>query len=386
MTGYAINAKCSLFVLIHCICFGMVDMIADRALKGRGALSNRSGRFESVVAVRIDDGWDTAALLAEEKPKTTVTDEHPKTIITTNTSPDLPFERSINPYRGCEHGCIYCFARPTHAYHGLSPGLDFETRLFAKPDAARLLEAELSKPGYKPKTIQFGANTDPYQPIERTRRITRDVLEVLQRFNHPLGITTKSDLVLRDLDILAPMAAKGLAAVAVSVTTLNGTLARTLEPRCPRPSKRLEAIRQLSDAGVPVSVMVAPLIPGLNDHEMEDILAAAMDAGAVAAEYILLRLPLEIHALFEEWLQAHVPDRAAKVMTLIRDTRAGKVYDSDFSQRMRGTGVYAEMLRARFRIARKRVGFLNNAASGFHQRTDLFTRPLGTFRQPSLFD
>ena len=364
----------------------MVDMIADRALKGRGAVSNRSGRFESVVAVRIDDGWDTAALLAEEKPKTPVTDEHPKTIITTNTSPDLPFERSINPYRGCEHGCIYCFARPTHAYHGLSPGLDFETRLFAKPDAARLLEAELSKPGYKPKTIQFGANTDPYQPIERTRRITRDVLEVLQRFNHPLGITTKSDLVLRDLDILAPMAAKGLAAVAVSVTTLNGTLARTLEPRCPRPSKRLEAIRQLSDAGVPVSVMVAPLIPGLNDHEMEDILAAAMDAGAVAAEYILLRLPLEIHALFEEWLQAHVPDRAAKVMTLIRDTRVGKVYDSDFSQRMRGTGVYAEMLRARFRIARKRVGFLNNAASGFHQRTDLFTRPLGTFRQPSLFD
>ena len=212
------------------------------------------------------------------------------------------------------------------------------------------------------------------------------MLEVLQRFNHPLGITAKSDLVLRDLDILAPMAAKGLAAVAVSVTTLNGTLARTLEPRCPRPSKRLEAIRQLSDAGVPVSVMVAPLIPGLNDHEMEDILAAAMDAGAVAAEYILLRLPLEIHALFEEWLQAHVPDRAAKVMTLIRDTRAGKVYDSDFSQRMRGTGVYAEMLRARFRIARKRGGFLHNAASGFHQRTDLFTRPLGTFRQPSLFD
>lgn len=325
-------------------------------------------------------------MLAEEKPKTTVTDEHPKTIIATNTSPDLPFERSINPYRGCEHGCVYCFARPTHAYHGLSPGLDFETRLFAKPDAAQLLEAELSKPGYKPKTIQLGANTDPYQPIERTRRITRGVLEVLQRFNHPVGITTKSDLVLRDLDILAPMAAKGLAAVAVSVTTLNGALARTLEPRCPRPSKRLQAIRQLSDAGVPVSVMVAPLIPGLNDHEMEDILAAAKDAGAVAAEYILLRLPLEIRDLFEEWLAAHAPDRAAKVMALVRDTRGGKAYDSDFSQRMRGTGVYAEMLRERFRIARKRAGFLNNAASGFHQRTDLFIRPLGTFRQPSLFD
>ena len=363
----------------------MVDVIADKARKGRGAVSNRAGRFEAYAGVRIDDGWDTAALLDQERPKTTVTDEFPKSIIATNQSPDIPFEQSINPYRGCEHGCVYCYARPTHAYHGLSPGLDFETRLFAKPDAGRLLDAALSKPGYKVKTIQLGANTDPYQPIERTRRITRDILEVLQRFRHPLGITTKSDLVLRDLDILAPMAADGLAAVAVSVTTLNGRLARTMEPRCPRPSKRLEAIRQLSAAGVPVAVMAAPLIPGLNDHEIEDILAAAKDAGAVSAQYVLLRLPLEIHALFEEWLAAHAPDRAAKVMALIRETRAGKVYDSDFSQRMVGTGVYAEMIRQRFRLARKRLGFEHNAASGFNQRTDLFTRPLGSWAQPSLF-
>jgi len=363
----------------------MVDVVADKAQKGRGAVSNRAGRFETLSGVRIDDGWDTQALLAEEKPKTTVTDEFPKTIIATNQSPDIPFAQSINPYRGCEHGCVYCFARPTHAYHGLSPGLDFETKLFAKPDAGRLLEAALSKPAYKPDTIQLGANTDPYQPIERKRRITRDVLEVLQRFRHPLGITTKSDLVLRDLDILAPMAADGLAAVAVSVTTLNGTLARTMEPRCPRPSKRLEAIRQLSAAGVPVAVMVAPLIPGLNDHEIEDILAAAKDAGAVSAQYVLLRLPLEIQDLFEEWLAAHAPDRAAKVMALVRETRGGKAYDADFSQRMVGTGVYAEMIRQRMRIARKRFGFDNNAASGFSQRTDLFTRPLGTWAQPSLF-
>lgn len=364
----------------------MVDVIENRAKKGRGAVSNRSGRFERFAAERIDDGWSTAEELAEEKPPTIVTDEFPKSIIARNTSPDIPFAQSINPYRGCEHGCVYCFARPTHAYHGLSPGLDFETKLFAKPGAARLLERELSKPGYKAKTIQLGANTDPYQPIEKKRRITRDVLEVLGRFRHPVGITTKSDMVLRDLDILAPMAADGLVGVAVSVTTLDGKLARTLEPRCPRPEKRLAAIRELSAAGVPVAVMMAPMIPGLNDHELDNVLAAAKDAGAVAAEYVLLRLPLEIHGLFEEWLDTHAPNRKSKIMKLVRETRGGKVYDSDYAQRMRGRGIYADLIRQRFHAARKRAGFTMNAASGFKQRTDLFTRPLGTTRQPSLFD
>ena len=364
----------------------MVDIIPDRARKGRGAVSNRSGRFEPLAGVKTDDGWHTAEDLAAEKLRTTVTDEHPKTIIATNQSPDIPFARSINPYRGGEHGCVYCYARPTHAYHGLSAGLDFETRLFAKPDAARLLEAEFRKPNYKPQTIQLGANTDPYQPIERTRRITRGVIEVMHRYNHPLGITTKSDLVLRDLDLLAPMAARGLVGVAVSITTLDAKLARTMEPRCPRPEKRLNAVRELSHAGVPVAVMTAPMIPGLNDHEIEDLLAAAADAGAVAAEYVMLRLPLEIHGLFEEWLAAHVPDRAKKVMSLVRETRGGKVYDSAWGERMKGSGVYADLIKARFRAARKRYGFTHNAASGFRQRADLFTRPLATFDQPSLFD
>ncbi len=364
----------------------MVDSIPDQARKGRGAVSNRSGRLEPVTHSRIDDGWGIADALHDERPRTTVTDEHPKSILARNTSPDIPFDRSINPYRGCEHGCVYCFARPTHAYHGLSPGLDFETKLFAKPNAAALLEAALHKPRYVPQTVQLGANTDPYQPIERSRRITRDVLNVLQRFNHPLGITTKSDLVTRDIDILAPMAAKRLAAVAVSVTTLDAKLARTLEPRCPRPDKRLDAVKVLSDAGIPCAVMVAPIIPGLNDHEIEEILGRARAAGAVSASYVMLRLPLEIHALFEEWLQAHAPTRARKVMNLIRETRGGKAYDSDFSQRMQGTGVYADLVKARFKAALKRNGFQHNAASGFRQRTDLFVRPLDTPAQPSLFD
>lgn len=364
----------------------MVEIIPDAARKGRGAISNRTGRFEPTTSTKIDDGWDTAAILADEPLRTTVTNEHPKSIIAKNQSPDIPFDRSINPYRGCEHGCVYCFARPTHAYHGLSPGLDFETKLFAKPGAAKLLEAELSKPNYQPQTIQLGANTDPYQPIEKTHRITRDVLGVLSRFSHPVGITTKSNLVTRDIDIIAPMAAKKLAAVALSITTLDRTLARTLEPRCPRPDKRLAAVRQLSDAGIPVAVMVAPIIPGLNDHEIEEILTEARAAGAIAAEYVMLRLPLEIHGLFEEWLQTHAPDRAKKVMRLVRETRGGKVYDSDFSQRMSGTGIYADLIKTRFRKALKRSGFQHNRASGFCQRTDLFVRPLGTLDQPSLFD
>jgi len=364
----------------------MLEQLPDHARKGRGAVSNRSGRFEPDTRIATDDGWGVGEMLADEKARMSVTDEHPRTIIARNTSPDIPFDRSINPYRGCEHGCIYCFARPTHAYYGLSAGLDFETKLFAKPSAAALLENELRKSGYKPATIQLGANTDPYQPIERTRRITREVLDVLSRFNHPVGITTKSDLVVRDLDILAPMAEKGLAAVAVSVTTLDGALARTMEPRCPTPAKRLAAVRKLSDAGVPVAVMTAPLIPGLNDHEIEAILAEAAAAGAVAADYILLRLPLEIHGLFEEWLQAHAPDRASKVMKLVRETRGGKAYDSDYAQRMRGTGVYADLMRARFKLALQKTGFSIRAAAGFRQRIDLFRVPLGTQAQPSLFE
>ncbi len=343
----------------------MVDVVPDMARKGRGAVSNRTGRFEPTTSSKIDDGWDTAALLADEPLRTTVTNEHPKSIIAKNDSPDIPFDRSINPYRGCEHGCVYCLARPTHAYHGLSPGLDFETKLFAKPDAAQLLEEELSKPSYRPQTIQLGANTDPYQPIERTRHITREIIEVLSRFNHPVGVTTKSDLVTRDIDLLAPMADKNLAAVGISITSLDRTLARTLEPRCPRPDKRLNAVRQLTDAGIPVAVMVAPVIPGLNDHEIEAILTEARAAGAIAAEYIMLRLPLEIHDLFEEWLQTHAPSRAKKVIRLIRETRGGKVYDSDFSQRMSGTGIYADLIKTRFQKARSRAGFNHNRASGF---------------------
>ena len=364
----------------------MVEIIPDMARKGRGAISNRSGRFELTSAAKIDDGWSTADSISDEPLRTSVTDEHPKTIIAKNQSPDIPFDRSINPYRGCEHGCVYCFARPTHAYHGLSPGLDFETKLFAKPDAARLLEVELSKPSYQAKTIQLGANTDPYQPIERARRITRQILEVLSRFSHPVSITTKSDMVIRDIDILAPMAAQKIAAVGLSITSLDRTLARKLEPRCPRPDKRLDAIRQLTTAGIPVVVMVAPVIPGLNDHEIEAILSEARSAGAIGAEYIMLRLPLEIHDLFEEWLQTHAPDRASKVMRLVRETRGGKVYDSDFSQRMSGTGVYADLIKSRFKKALRRTGFENSRASGYSQRTDLFVKPLGTLDQPSLFD
>jgi len=281
----------------------MVDVIPDYAKKGRGAVSNQSGCFEALSAVRIDDGWSNVEGFVDEKLRTTVTDEHPKTIIAKNTSPDIPFDRSINPYRGCEHGCVYCFARPTHAYHGLSLGLDFEAKLFAKPGAAQLLERELMRLGYTPKKIQLGANTDPYQPIERSRKITRSVLEVFARFDHPLSITTKSDLVCRDIDILRPMDAKGLIGVALSVTTLDDTLARTMEPRCPTPQKRLAAIKALNDAGIPVAVMVAPVIPGLNDHEIEDILGAAKKAEATAVEYILLRLPLEIYELLKNGLR-----------------------------------------------------------------------------------
>ncbi len=352
----------------------MVDIIPDQARKGRGAVSNRPGRFEPHDRVAIDDGWHWDD---DEMPplRTSVTDEKPKTIIARNKSPDIPFDRSINPYRGCEHGCVYCFARPTHAYYGLSPGLDFESRLFAKPNAAELLESELSKPSYRPRVMALGSNTDPYQPIERERKITRCVLEVLQRFNHPVGIVTKSPLVLRDLDIIGPMAEQGLASVALSVTTLDATLARTLEPRAPRPDKRLDAMRQLSAAGVPTIVMAAPMIPALNDHELEAILDAAAERGATRAGYILVRLPLEIKDLFTEWLQTHQPDRARHVLNNLRQSRDGQLYVAGWGSRMKGNGPLAEMLEQRFKLACKRLGLIEERSVDASRRVDLFRRP-----------
>lgn len=333
----------------------VLDISIDpRRLKGRGALSNHSGRFEPHARVVLDDGWSED----ETGPsvKTQVLKDSSRTIITRNTSPDISFDRSINPYKGCEHGCIYCFARPTHAWLGLSPGADFESRIFAKPNAAELLERELSAPGYVPKVIAMGTNTDPYQPLERDMRITRSILEVLSKFRHPVGIVTKSALVLRDLDILAPMAEMGLAKVALSVTTLDRRLARTMEPRATTPHRRLDAVKALREAGVPVAVMFAPVIPALNDDEMESILGAAAAAGARSAGYVLLRLPLEIKDLFREWLTANEPGRADHVMSLIRQMRNGKDYDSQWHTRMKGTGAYAEMIAQRFRLAVKRLG------------------------------
>jgi len=332
-----------------------VDVLAPQALKGRAAVSNQGSRFDREQRVRVDDGWGCDGGLPE-KVRTIVMADTARSIISRNDSPDVPFESSINPYRGCEHGCVYCFARPTHAYLGLSPGLDFETRLFAKRDAAALLARELRSRSYVCKPLALGANTDPYQPVEREEGITRDILTVCRDFNQPVSIITKSANVLRDLDILAPMAAQGLARVAMSITTLDRDLARTMEPRASTPPKRLEAVRALSGAGVPVAVLTSPMIPALNDHEMEAILEAAADAGATAASYILLRLPLEIADLFGEWLREHYPDRAERVLSLVRQTREGALYRSDFATRMKGTGAYADLLRNRFRLAIKRLG------------------------------
>jgi DNA repair photolyase len=334
----------------------VLDITADtRRLRGRGALSNASSRYGRETRVLVDDGWQNED---EELPplKTEVMKDSSRTIITRNNSPDISFSQSINPYKGCEHGCIYCFARPTHAYLGLSPGADFESKLFAKPNAAELLARELSAPGYVPKIIAMGTNTDPYQPTEKRMRITRSILEVLRDFNHPVGIVTKSALILRDLDILAPMAAEGLAKVAVSVTTLDRKLARTMEPRASTPPKRLETIRALVEAGIPTNVMFAPVIPALNDEELENVLTAAKDAGALSAGYVLLRLPLEIKDLFREWLEENFPDRAKHVMSLVRQMRGGKDYDSNWHTRMRGTGPYAALIARRFHIAVKRIG------------------------------
>ena len=327
-------------------------------LQGRGALSNASGRYEKQSRVLVDDGWDDGWRSEDgalPPLRTEVIHDATRTIIARNKSPDISFDQSINPYRGCEHGCIYCFARPTHAYLGMSPGADFESRLFAKPNAAALLAKELRAPGYVPRVIAMGTNTDPYQPLEKKMRITRGILEVLRDFQHPVAIVTKSPLILRDLDILSEMAAKGLAKAALSVTTLDRRLARVMEPRAGTPSRRLQAIKGLSDAGVPAGVMFAPAIPALNDHEMEAVLAAAKEAGARSAGYVLLRLPLEIKDLFREWLETNIPARAKHVMTLVRQMRGGKDYDSAWNTRMRGTGPYAEMMARRFHMTAKRL-------------------------------
>jgi DNA repair photolyase len=322
--------------------------------RGRGTVSNATGRYEPQARVAFDDGWQGL----EELPpfKTTVTVDSTRKIITRNESPDISFDRSINPYRGCEHGCVYCFARPTHAYLGMSPGLDFESKLFMKPNAPELLERELSAPGYEPKTIAIGTNTDPYQPIERQYKIMRRILEVLERAGHPVGIVTKSTLVLRDLDILARMAQRDLVKVALSVTTLDPKLARIMEPRAPTPSRRLDALQQLAKAGVPTAVMVAPVIPAINDAEIERILEAAVANGVRHAGYVLLRLPLEIRDLFSEWLKENFPDRHDHVFKLVRDTRGGKDYDSTWGKRQTGTGPVAWMIGRRFEVACERLG------------------------------
>jgi len=326
-----------------------------RGLRGRGATQRPAARYESTRSEPVDDGWYRDD---EDLPplRTHVTEERPRRVISENQSPDVPFELSINPYRGCEHGCVYCFARPTHAYMGLSPGLDFETELFAKTGAADRLVEELARPGYRCRPIALGINTDAYQPVERRLRITRDLLQVLHDARHPVTIVTKSALVERDLDLLVPMARAGLVQVAVSVTTLDRDLARTLEPRAAAPRRRLETIRVLSEAGVPVSLLVAPLIPVLTDTELESLLEAGARAGAVAAGYVLLRLPLEVAGLFEDWLHTHVPLKAEHVLSRLRDSHGGKLYDARFGQRMIGDGPYATLLRQRFRLARRRSG------------------------------
>ncbi len=328
---------------------------AKSVIHGRGARSNASGRFESLTRVPFDDGW-TAEDESARPLKTTVTAEKARVIITRNDSPDVGFDRSINPYRGCEHGCIYCYARPAYAYMGLSPGLDFESRLFFKPEAGRLLERELSKASYVPGVIHIGGNTDPYQPQERRLRVTRQVLEVLKRFHHPCSIISKSALIARDLDILGPMGQAGLARAAISITTLDRKLARTMEPRAATPQRRLGAVRALAEAGVPATVMFAPVIPGLNDHELEAVLKAAAEAGATHAGYVVLRLPREIKDLFREWLDSRLPDRAARVMSLVRQMRDGKDYDAQWGQRMKGEGPIADLIAQRFKIAKRRFG------------------------------
>ena len=353
---------------------------SDPGARGRAAQSNRVGRFERFDRDVMDDGWD----IAEETAvvRTEVSEEKPRKIITRNTSPDISFDRSINPYRGCEHGCIYCFARPTHAYLGMSPGLDFETRLIARPDAAKVLERELRAERYVPRVIAIGTNTDPYQPIEGRYRIMRQILKVLHEYRHPVAVVTKGTLIERDADILGEMGRIGLARVGISVTTLDPDVSRKMEPRVPAPARRLETIRRLTEAGCPVRVMVSPVVPALTDHELERILRAGAEAGAVSASWIMLRLPREVAPLFEEWLAEAFPDRAARVMNRVKETQGGKPYDPEWGRRLTGQGVFSDMVRHRFEIEAKRLGLKRDLPP---LRTDLFQRPARAGDQLSLF-
>ena len=344
-----------------------------RVHRGRGATLNPAVRFERLAIDATDDGWGSLdELAAAPAPPTELYLDGTRSIISRNSSPDIPFRQSINPYRGCEHGCIYCYARPSHAYWGLSPGLDFETKLFVKPDAAALLRAELARPGYVPSTIVVGANTDPYQPVEGRLRLTRGVLEVLASCRHPVGIITKSARVVRDLDLLRGLARDGLVRVDVSITSLDPVLARVMEPRACAPHRRLMAVEALAEAGVPVGVNMAPVIPGLNDHEVERIVAEVGKRGAVGVTWILIRLPLEVRALFEGWLRQHVPDRAERVLSLIRQCRDGRLNDPEFGRRMRGQGPLADLIARRFEVARRRAGLVGRS---YPERTDLFRPP-----------
>jgi DNA repair photolyase len=342
-------------------------------IKGRGAASNPEGRFESVRREAVDDGWFPDEADVRERPATTVTEECARSIVSRNDSPDIPFEQSINPYRGCEHGCVYCYARPSHAYLNLSPGLDFETKLFAKTNAAERLRATLAKRGYRPSPINLGANTDPYQPIERRYRITRELLAVLAEARHPCTIITKSAMVERDLDLLTDLARDRLVAVLVSVTSLDNRLAAKLEPRASAPHRRIQAMRTLSEAGVPVGVLVSPVIPMVTDIDLEEILARARAAGASQASYAIVRLPHEVAQLFREWLALHLPERAEHVMSLVRQMRGGADNDPRFGMRMKGEGVFAELIARRFKVAARRLGFRTGEA--FELRRDLFRPP-----------
>jgi len=355
--------------------------IGHQSFKGRGSTSNVAGRFDSLILEKADDGWYQEEIV--ENPTETVLPDRARSVITSNDSPDVGFEVSINPYRGCAHGCVYCFARPTHSYLGLSPGLDFETKLFYKADAVNILEAELAKPRYVCKTIALGINTDGYQPLEKRLQVTRGILAVLTRCRHPVTIVTKSALIVRDLDLLADLAKDKLVSVMVSVTSLTNDIKRTLEPRTASPQARLRVIEQLTEAGVPVGVLVAPVIPAITDHEIEDIMAAAKEAGASRAGYVLLRLPHELKIIFREWLAEHYPDRAKHVMSLINQSRGGKDYDSAFGTRMRGTGPYAELLRTRFELAKRKLGFAD-ADERYELNTQLFRPPKPDTPQLSL--
>lgn len=364
----------------------MVWAAAETSVKGerkaRGAMSNRSGRFERLSQETLLDEWGLGDEPEPPAIRTEVRIEQARTAISWNTSPDLPFDRSVNPYRGCEHGCVYCFARPSHAFLGMSAGLDFETRLIARPNIAEALRQELAKPSYRVAPIAIGTNTDPYQPVERDLKITRSVLLTLNEARHPVAIVTKGALIEQDIDILERMAAKGLVRVGISVTTLDPALSRKMEPRAPLPARRLEIIRRLTARGIPVRVMVSPIVPGLTDPELEAILAAGKQAGASSSSWIMLRLPREVSEIWQEWLRETFPERAEKVMNRLREMHGGKEYDPDWHHRMRGQGRYAELIAARFRLASQRLGFCEPPHP---LRTDLFRRPPKDSRQMSLF-